>query len=84
MHGGIGMTDEYDIGLYMKRDRVLNELFGDPNYHAGEVRQLPAVRPRDHRRRTRRAGRQPAGGRRLRSLLRTTLASRSRFVSGAA
>ena len=29
MHGGIGMTDEYDIGLYMKRDRVLNELFGD-------------------------------------------------------
>ena len=30
MHGGIGMTDEYDIGLYMKRDRVLNELFGDP------------------------------------------------------
>ncbi|MBV9884268.1 MAG: acyl-CoA/acyl-ACP dehydrogenase, partial [Sphingomonadaceae bacterium] len=31
MHGGIGMTDEYDIGLYMKRDRTLNELFGDPN-----------------------------------------------------
>ena len=22
MHGGIGMTDEYDIGLYMKRDRA--------------------------------------------------------------
>ena len=34
MHGGIGMTDEFDIGLYMKRDRVLNELFGDANYHA--------------------------------------------------
>ena len=29
MHGGIGMTDEHDIGLYMKRDAVLNELFGD-------------------------------------------------------
>jgi alkylation response protein AidB-like acyl-CoA dehydrogenase len=40
MHGGIGMTDEYDIGLYMKRDRVLNELFGDANYHAGRVALL--------------------------------------------
>jgi len=37
MHGGVGMTDEYDIGLYMKRDRVLNELFGDPAYHADRV-----------------------------------------------
>ena len=34
MHGGIGMTDEYDIGFYMKRGRVLAELFGDANYHA--------------------------------------------------
>jgi alkylation response protein AidB-like acyl-CoA dehydrogenase len=34
MHGGIGMTDEYDIGFYMKRARVLAELFGDTNYHA--------------------------------------------------
>ncbi len=25
MHGGIGMTDEYDIGFYMKRGRVLAE-----------------------------------------------------------
>jgi alkylation response protein AidB-like acyl-CoA dehydrogenase len=40
MHGGIGMTDEYDIGLYMKRDRVLNELFGDPNYHADRYARL--------------------------------------------
>ena len=40
MHGGIGMTDEYDIGLYMKRDRVLNELFGDPAYHADKVARL--------------------------------------------
>lgn len=29
MHGGIGMTDEMDIGLFMKRARVLQELFGD-------------------------------------------------------
>ena len=34
MHGGIGMTDEYDIGFYMKRARVLAELFGDANFHA--------------------------------------------------
>jgi alkylation response protein AidB-like acyl-CoA dehydrogenase len=40
MHGGIGMTDEYDIGLYMKRDRALNELFGDPNYHADKLARM--------------------------------------------
>jgi alkylation response protein AidB-like acyl-CoA dehydrogenase len=40
MHGGIGMTDEHDIGLFMKRDRVLNELFGDPAFHAERVGSL--------------------------------------------
>jgi hypothetical protein len=40
MFGGVGMTDEYDIGLYMKRDRALNELFGDPNYHAHRLAVL--------------------------------------------
>ena len=33
MHGGVGMTDEYDIGLFMKRIRVLQELMGDAHYH---------------------------------------------------
>lgn len=42
MHGGIGMTDEYDIGLYMKRDRVLNELFGDPAFHADALARMKA------------------------------------------
>ncbi|MET0308122.1 MAG: acyl-CoA dehydrogenase family protein [Sphingomonas sp.] len=37
MHGGIGMTDEYDIGFFMKRARVLAELFGDANYHANAL-----------------------------------------------
>ena len=37
MHGGIGMTDEYDIGFYMKRGRVLAELFGDANFHADKL-----------------------------------------------
>jgi alkylation response protein AidB-like acyl-CoA dehydrogenase len=40
MHGGIGMTDEYDIGLYMKRDRSLNEFFGDAYFHADRVAKL--------------------------------------------
>lgn len=40
MHGGIGMTDEYDIGLYMKRDRALAEFMGDQYYHADRVAKL--------------------------------------------
>ncbi len=40
MHGGIGMTDEYDIGLYMKRDRALEEFLGDQYYHANRVAEL--------------------------------------------
>ncbi|QSB43625.1 acyl-CoA dehydrogenase [Altererythrobacter sp. FM1] len=40
MHGGIGMTDEYDIGLYMKRDRALAEFMGDVYYHAGRVAEM--------------------------------------------
>ena len=40
MHGGIGMTDEYDIGLYMKRERALQEFLGDQYYHAGRVAEL--------------------------------------------
>ena len=40
MHGGIGMTDEYDIGLYMKRDRALQEFLGDAYYHADRVAKL--------------------------------------------
>jgi alkylation response protein AidB-like acyl-CoA dehydrogenase len=39
MHGGIGMTDEYNIGFYMKRQRVLAELFGDSNFHADRLAQ---------------------------------------------
>jgi alkylation response protein AidB-like acyl-CoA dehydrogenase len=40
MHGGIGMTDEYDIGFYMKRQRVLAELFGDVNWAADQLARL--------------------------------------------
>ena len=40
MHGGIGMTDEHDIGLYMKREAVLGELFGDVYFHRNKVAEL--------------------------------------------
>src|SRR5438270_6979119 len=40
MHGGIGMTDEHDIGLFMKREAVLGELFGDVFYHRNRVAEL--------------------------------------------
>ncbi|WP_310467306.1 acyl-CoA dehydrogenase family protein [Sphingomonas sp.] len=40
MHGGIGMTDEHDIGFYVKRAAVLGELFGDARYHRARVAQL--------------------------------------------
>lgn len=33
MHGGIGMTDEADIGFYLKRARVSELSFGDASYH---------------------------------------------------
>jgi alkylation response protein AidB-like acyl-CoA dehydrogenase len=40
MHGGIGMTDEHDIGLFMKREAVLGQLFGDVYYHRERVAAL--------------------------------------------
>ncbi len=40
MHGGIGMTDEFEMGFFMKRARVLQELFGDATYHADLLAQM--------------------------------------------
>jgi len=40
MHGGMGMTDQFDIGFFMKRARVCQELFGDSNYHADELARM--------------------------------------------
>lgn len=37
MHGGIGMTDAFDMGFYMKRARVAQEWLGDYGYHAERV-----------------------------------------------
>jgi alkylation response protein AidB-like acyl-CoA dehydrogenase len=33
MHGGMGMTDEMDVGLFLKRARVAMQTLGDENYH---------------------------------------------------
>jgi alkylation response protein AidB-like acyl-CoA dehydrogenase len=33
MHGGMGMTDEMDVGLFIKRARVAMQTLGDENYH---------------------------------------------------
>src|SRR3954471_2079483 len=40
MHGGMGMTDQFDIGFFMKRARVCQELFGDANFHADQLARL--------------------------------------------
>jgi len=40
MHGGIGMTDEYEIGFFIKRARPAAMLFGDYNYHGDRFAQL--------------------------------------------
>ena len=37
MHGGIGMTDEFDIGLFLKQARVDSVLFGDAAFHTDRV-----------------------------------------------
>ena len=40
MHGGIGMTDAHDSGLYMKRARVLEALYGSEAFHRDRYARL--------------------------------------------
>ncbi len=40
MHGGIGMTDAHDAGLYMKRARVTEALFGGASFHRDRYARL--------------------------------------------
>ena len=40
MHGGIGVTDEYDIGLYLKRARVAEQIFGNSDFHKNRYAEL--------------------------------------------
>ena len=40
MHGGIGMTDEFDIGFFIKRAAVAEQTFGDVNFHRNRYGEL--------------------------------------------
>ncbi len=40
LHGGIGMTDAHDSGLYMKRARVLEALYGSESFHRDRYARL--------------------------------------------
>jgi acyl-CoA dehydrogenase len=40
MHGGIGMTDEFDIGFFLKRCQVLETLYGDRYFHLDRYARL--------------------------------------------
>jgi alkylation response protein AidB-like acyl-CoA dehydrogenase len=42
LHGGIGITDEHDVGLYFKRMSVLTTLFGDEAHHTTRFANLPS------------------------------------------
>ncbi|HMO45986.1 MAG TPA: acyl-CoA dehydrogenase [Rubrivivax sp.] len=40
MHGGMGMTDQLDFGLFMQRARVLQELYGDAGWHMDRLARM--------------------------------------------
>ena len=40
MHGGIGMTDAVDVGLFLKRARVQAQMLGDTNFHRARYADL--------------------------------------------
>ncbi len=40
MHGGMGMTDEFDIGFFMKRARASEATYGDYNFHADRLARM--------------------------------------------
>jgi alkylation response protein AidB-like acyl-CoA dehydrogenase len=40
LHGGIGVTDEYDLGFYLKRARVAQASLGDVEFHQARYASL--------------------------------------------
>jgi alkylation response protein AidB-like acyl-CoA dehydrogenase len=40
LHGGIGVTDDFDIGLFLKRVRAAGDLFGDDAFHKERLARL--------------------------------------------
>jgi alkylation response protein AidB-like acyl-CoA dehydrogenase len=47
LFGGIGVTDEQDEGLFFKRLRVLQALFGDAEWHVDRFQSLPRFATQD-------------------------------------
>ncbi len=43
MFGGIGMTDEEEIGFFIKRARVVQRLLGDSNYHLDRLARMKGI-----------------------------------------
>jgi alkylation response protein AidB-like acyl-CoA dehydrogenase len=43
MHGGIGMTDAHDAGLFIKRARVLEHLYGGASFHRDRFATLAGI-----------------------------------------
>ena len=43
LHGGIGVTDEFDLGLFLKRARVLQQSLGDSYYHRERYARLKGL-----------------------------------------
>lgn len=40
MHGGIGVTDDADVGFFLKRARVIQRTLGDSNYHLDRLAKM--------------------------------------------
>ncbi|MGA1677488.1 MAG: acyl-CoA dehydrogenase family protein, partial [Pseudomonadales bacterium] len=40
IHGGIGMTDEFDAGFYLKRARAIEAVYGNQAYHRNRYANL--------------------------------------------
>ena len=40
MHGGIGVTDDSNIGFYLKKARVVQKIFGDYNFHLDKLAKI--------------------------------------------
>jgi alkylation response protein AidB-like acyl-CoA dehydrogenase len=42
LHGGIGVTDEHDVGLFFKRMQIIAALYGDEEHHVQRFAELPS------------------------------------------
>jgi alkylation response protein AidB-like acyl-CoA dehydrogenase len=40
MHGGVGVTDDFEIGFFLKRARVAVQLLGDSSFHRDRYARL--------------------------------------------